>query len=303
MAAKTRITPEVVAQARRLISEGASQRQAASELGISQSGLSVKLADADFLTHDPTEDYEEIPVVVRDYSHLGELKVYPLGDLHIGTPAHDRERWEEWVDYLIRSKDSSLLGTGDFLNAALKDSKSEAYDEHLTVGDAKRRLRAQLKPLAEDGRIDLLVPGNHEDRIYRAVGDCPIHDLSDALGVPFSRSAALLIYRVGDVEYTVYMRHGTGNGQSLAQLSKSAMTVDADVYVTGHTHKQAATADEYFTLDEKAMKVRRAKRYYVSSGSFLRYETYAAQRGYTPTRLGSPRVHLSGARKDVHVSI
>jgi len=243
----------------------------------------------------------EIPVIFRDYSSEEAHVIYPLGDIHKGSESHNRNRWKEWLLYLVGRPNASLLGTGDFLNSALKDSKSEAYDETMTVGTAKRELRTELEPLANESRIDGMCPGNHEDRIYRAVGDCPIQDIAESLNVPYFRAAALFVYRVGDVEYEVYLRHGTGNGQSLATLSKSGAVIKADIYVTGHTHRQAVTADDYFIRDGD--KLMRTKRFFVSSGSFLGYENYAAARGYAPSRIGAPRIHLDGRRHDVHVSV
>lgn len=255
--------------------------------------------DQDDLSHDVSPG--EIPVFFRDYSHLSSLKIYPLGDVHKGAGSHQAERWREWVSYLCSRDDVSMLGTGDFLNAALKDSKSDVYEEKMTVGQAKRELRAEMKPLAEQGRIDGLAAGNHEERIHRAVGDCPIEDLCDSLGCAYVRSAALFVYTVGDQTYEVFMRHGTGNGQSLVSMNKGAMVIQADVYVAGHVHNQAVRADEWFV--RVGEKVERRRRYYVNSGSFVGYEGYAAVRGYVPTRIGAPRIHLDGRRKDVHVSI
>lgn len=237
----------------------------------------------------------------RDYSHLPSLKVYSLGDVHVGARSHQAERWQEWVDYLCSRKDVSMLGTGDFLNAALKDSKSDVYEETMTVGQAKRHLRGQLKPLADEGRIDGMAAGNHEERIHRAIGDCPVEDLCDALDVPYVRAAALFVYVVGDQTYEVFMRHGTGNGQSLVSMNKGAMVIQADVYVAGHVHNQAVRADEFFV--RVGEKVERRRRYYVNSGSFVGYEGYAQVRGYVPTRIGAPRIHLDGRKKDVHVSL
>jgi predicted phosphodiesterase len=248
---------------------------------------------------------DEIPVIVRDYSKSDRHYIYPLGDVHKGSATHDQVRWQQWLNYLEGRSGTSLLGTGDFLNSALKDSKSEAYDETMTVGEAKRALRRELKPLADQGRIDLLMPGNHEDRIYRAVGDCPVRDLADSLETPYVEAAALVIYRVGKIEYEVYVRHGTGMGQSLAQLAKSGFVIKADIYITGHTHRQAVTADDYFTRDAgvDTSAVGRRKRYFVSSGSFLGYEKYAAARGYPPSRIGAPRIFLDGTAFDIHVSV
>lgn len=243
----------------------------------------------------------EIQVIYRDYSSQSKHSIYPLGDVHKGAATHHADKWREWLDYLAGRDDASLLGTGDFLNTAIIGSKSDVYDETMTVGEAKRELRGELQRLADQDQIDALAPGNHEDRITRAVGDCPIRDVCDMLAVPYVKAAALFVYRVGNQEYEVYMRHGTGNGQSLAQLAKSGQVIRADVYVTGHTHRQAVTADDFYV--RKGDSVRREKRYFVSSGSFLGYETYAAQRGYPPSRIGAPRIFLDGTRWDVHVSI
>ena len=240
----------------------------------------------------------EIPVIVRSYD-APRWKVYPLGDVHLGAKTHQSETWLKWLEYLRKSRNSSLLGTGDFLNTAIIGSKSDVYDEQGTVGDNKRKLRKQLAPLA--GRIDAIGPGNHENRVTRATGDCPILDVADALQCPYFEASCLVIYKIGSQTYNLYLRHGTGNGQSLVTLAKSGAVIAADVYVTGHTHRQAVTADDYYEV-RKGEVVRR-KRYFVSSGSFMGYERYAAERGYPPSRLGAPRIELDGTRWDVHVSL
>jgi len=248
---------------------------------------------------------QELDVIVRDYSEQETHLVYPLGDVHKGAKMHDRKLWREWLRFIERRPEASLLGTGDFLNTAIVGSKSDVYDETMTVGDAKRELRTELATLADAGRIDALIPGNHENRITRATGDCPIRDVCDVLDVNYVEAAALFVYKVGGQEYEVYFRHGTGSGQSLAGLKKSAMVVRADVYVTGHTHQQAMTADDWFVrvTDRGGSRAARRKRYFVSSGSFLGYEKYAAERGYPPSRKGAPRIYLDGRRWDVHVSL
>lgn len=243
----------------------------------------------------------EIQVFTRDYSDEEKHSIYPLGDVHLGAKTHSADKWAEWLRYLEGTERASLLGTGDFLNTAIIGSKSDVYDERLTVGEAKRRLRRQLEPLASAGRIDCLMPGNHEDRITRATGDCPVRDVADMLEVPYVEAAALIVYKVGDVEYEIYVRHGTGSGQALATLAKSGNIIRADLYVTGHVHRQAVTVDEFFVRSGRGVK--RERRYFVSSGSFLGYEKYAAVRGYVPGRLGAPRIFLDGRRHDIHISI
>lgn len=282
---------------------------AALELGVPRQSLKDYLGrrapTGEGLSHDPSENFTEIPVIHRHYEDREQLYVYPLGDVHKGSPAHNEERWHEWLGYLQQADDASMLGTGDFLNAALKDSKSEAYDDVLTVGQAKRQLAHELAPLAE--KIDILGVGNHEDRIYRAVGDCPIEDLADRLSVPYAKSHALLIYHVGEQEYTIYFRHGTGSGGTVGaranRLQKASQTILADAYVSGHTHSQLCFPEDIFKYDPGRDRVVREKRMFISSGSFLNYEEYAAVRGFSPTHVGAPRILLNGIRRDLHVSI
>lgn len=293
---------------RSLMRQGMSRRAACKELEIPESN--VRLWEQQEVEEHPTADPTfsdgliEIPTVHRDYSGERQHYVYPLGDVHKGSPAHDPKKWGEWINFLKHRQNCSLLGTGDFLNAALKTSVSEAYDEQQTVGTAKRTLRQELRPISN--RIDLLIPGNHEDRIYRAVGDCPVQDLADSLDTPYARKVALVVYQVGSIEYLVYVRHGTGAGgvgARATRLERQASTLLADIYVSGHTHSQLVFPQEIFVYDPEARKVIRKRRYFVSSGSFLRYEEYAAGASMVPTKMGAPRIRLDGERFDIHVSI
>jgi lambda repressor-like predicted transcriptional regulator/predicted phosphodiesterase len=294
------------------LNAGTSQTTLAKEHGVARSTLQAfikrqingHLLVVDDLSESPSVGYEEIPVFVRDYSDQDHHYIYPLGDVHIGSPAHAADRWSEWLGYLEGSDNASMLGTGDFLNSALKTSVSELYDEELRVGDAKRRLRGQLDLLAGQDKLDLLMPGNHEDRIYRAVGDCPIEDIADALGCYYARVTAIVVYRVGDVEYVVSVKHGTGGGQVGARanrLEKQANTIVADIYISGHTHSQLVFPRDLFIVEDQ--RVVRRRQLFVSSGSFLNAEEYALKMGYTPQKLGAPRIRLNGARHDAHVSV
>lgn len=253
------------------------------------------------------EEPIEMPLIQRDFSAETRHYLYAIGDVHIGAKSHHARMWKQWLGFLEAKPNASLIGTGDFLNVAILGSKSDVYDEKMTVGEAKRMLIEQLRPLADTGRIDCLMPGNHEDRIKRSIGDCPIQDVANELGVPYVEAAAMFLYQVGSVQYRVFVRHGTGNGQSMAALTKGRSVIPADLYLTGHTHRQQVLAEDIFDVEVDTQpshrRVSRRKWYAVSSGSFLGYERYAAQRGYSPGRLGAPRIFLDGKRHDLHVSI
>lgn len=259
----------------------------------------------DGLDGDHEPQVSEIPVFRRTYD-AAEHYVYPLGDVHKGAPAHQHHKWRKWLDYLTETEDVSMLGTGDFLNCALKTSVSDVYEEAMTVKDAKWQMADELKPLAEKDTLDILIPGNHELRVTKATGECPVYDIARSLGVNYSATAAVIVYEVGDVVYTAYVVHGKGGGQVGARanrLKKQALTIQADVYVSGHTHSQLSFPDEFYSVDTESLRVVRNKQMFVSSGSFLAMEDYAAISGFSPTHMGAPRIRLDGRRKDVRVSI
>jgi hypothetical protein len=269
------------------------------------------------LKHDPPEahqpddltetpDVSEIPVFVRDYSDREFHRVYPIGDLHIGAAEHAADRLDEWLRYIQDTSNVSILNTGDNTNCALKTSVSETYDEKLSVREARGKLTEKFRPLAEANKIDAIIDGNHEDRVYRATGDSPNSAVADALNINWSRAVCIVRYLVGDQQYDCFLRHGKGGGRKIGgainNLQDQENIIDADLYVSGHTHTQVAFPKDIFVPGDDGDFTRK-KRLFVCSASFLAYETYAAAAGYPPAHIGAPRVFLDGRKHDMHASV
>lgn len=258
----------------------------------------------DELIQDPDES-QAIPIVHRHYPDHDSLHVYPVGDLHLGSPHCATDALGEWLQYLEETDGVSLLNTGDNLNCAIATSVSDTYGETMNVGEARALLTELFRPLAEKDKLDGIIDGNHEERIYRAVGDSPNAAVAEALGVAYAPAALCVVYHVGDQEYTLYVRHGKGGGATMGaavnRLEKQERIIDADVYVSGHTHTQVAFPKNTFVRDGDL--VLRKKRLFVCSGSFLGYEDYSAVAGYPPAHIGAPRIFLDGRRHDMHASV
>lgn len=287
------------------------RREAAAAVGISAPSLTRRLNGdprgdgADHVELADMPDTGELPIFVRDYTDRDKHTIYPIGDLHIGSPGHAGAQLDEWFAYLEATPNVSMLNTGDNTNCALKSSVSEAYDEQLTVGEARRAQTELFWNLAGQGKIDAVIDGNHEDRVFRSTGDSPNAAVCDTLGLNYDRAACIVRYLVGDVSYDLYLRHGTGGGGTMGaqvnNLEKQERIIAADVYVSGHTHTQVAFVKDIFVPG--AERIDRAKRLFVCGGSFVAYEEYAAKQGYSPAHIGAPRVYLSGRTKDAHASV
>ncbi len=253
-----------------------------------------------------TPEGNEIPVFIRDYRDQASHRIYPIGDLHIGAKSFAEPALDEWFDYILGAQHTSMLNTGDNTNCALKDSVSDVYQERLTVQEARRLQTRKFAPLADAGLIDAIIDGNHEMRVYRHTGDSPNAQVADALGLNYAMSACIVRYLVGDQSYDCYLRHGKGGGgtygAAVNNLAKQEAIIDADFYVSGHTHTQVAFPKNVFVPNGNG-GFRRKKRLFVCSGSFLSYEDYAAEAGYAPAHIGAPRIYLDGARHDLHASV
>lgn len=295
-----------------------SKAQAARNLGVARKTLSDAYerqalqgpVDAGPAVGGPTEQ-DEILVIERFYTEESKHLVYPLGDVHVGSPEHNAVKWQKWLGYLEGTPESSLLFTGDGLNCAIQGSKSDIYLEKAPLGVARKQLTDDLRPLAREDRIDVMIPGNHENRVWRATGDDPIDVIAGELGVPYAPALVVVVYYVGEQRYTFLLRHGTGgSGTSAGSVANAlrnsaAVLPEADVVVAGHTHKQVVAVEDRFRMnhDEVPATTERFKQYHVSSGSFVGYARYAAERGWAPTHVGAPRIFLDGERHDIHVSI
>lgn len=280
---------------------------------------------SDGLSEDPETILSEIPIFHLDYTDYASLHCYPLSDVHIGSSHFAEGVWDQWTDYLINTPGVSMMLNGDGLNAAIVSSVSDVYSEKLTTDEAVTLLEQKLQPFAEKGILDLISRGNHESRLWRSAALDPLAQLARYMGVPYTPHGAILVYHVGDQTYKAFVRHGTGNGAGTVgaqanQLERAARIVEADIYITGHTHTQLAFPRDVFRLnlefggEQTAIKggraytvpgdrVDRHKMMFVSSGSFLAYEPYAAERGYPPAHIGAPRIFMDGRTKDVHASV
>lgn len=256
----------------------------------------------DGLPYDANPD--EIPIFTVDHSDKRKLSLYPIGDIHKGAAQHLDSLFKQWLKYIARTDNTSIIFTGDGCNAAIPGSKSDPFEEKMPLNKAVDELVDDLSPVKD--KIDAMIAGNHDIRAYKLTSLDPMKFVSDKLGVKaYDQTSMLLNYIVGDQTYTVYLRHGTGSpatlGAQVNQMVKSRDTIQADLYISGHTHKQVAFPLDIFIPNGE--QVKRRKQFFVSSGSFVGIERYAVERGYSPTHPGAPRIYLDGKRHDIHVSL
>lgn len=244
-----------------------------------------------------------------------ELKLYPIGDLHIGNPLFRKDLLLNVLKG-IDKENSRIILMGDILEVGLKDSiGASVYEQKSNVQE-----QVQLaKEIFWDYRdiIDGYVIGNHENRVWERSGlDLALY-LSQVLGIEnkYLRYQGLISYAWNRRSYTIHAFHGAGGGTTLGsainKVVKQSDIVSADLYLAGHTHQVASGKKDYFVPDSRSLTLSKQTQVFVACGSMLDYEEgYAEAKGLLPTTLEIPVVRLSGeylsdgkVKKDIKVNI
>lgn len=237
-----------------------------------------------------------------------EISILPLADLHIGDPHSDFQRIQEWLTYIRETDNAYCLLNGDLMDAAITSSIGDTYGASLQPMEQLRECVKLFEPIA--GKILAVLPGNHENRVYRTDGIDLSEVMCAQLGIAdrYSPASALLFVRFGNearhnrpICYTVYCVHGSGGGRGegakIKRCADLANIVDADVYVHSHTHLPAVFKTGFFRVNMGNSSVARVDKLFVNTAAALEYGGYGEVQSYKPASLDTPIIRLDGSRR------
>lgn len=230
------------------------------------------------------------------------LFIHPLSDLHVGATAHDRKRLETKLQAIQDGGPSHrILMIGDAADTLVKYSKAFEYGMPSPEDELDMFIKL-FKPVA--AQVDLILPGNHEERITRMTGLDFAAQMAARIGRPdvYRRAAAVVKYKMKDGRSTssaeFFCHHGYGGGRKAGgkynKLTDLALLKpDCDVYCAGHTHEYGSRKDSIWLGDPP----RKVERLFVSTGSYLGQAKYALDQAYPMTATGTPVIQLSQGRR------
>jgi len=243
--------------------------------------------------------------VVSFVSDAEEVKLVPLGDVHLGSPTCEVDHFLGTIDY-IKESGSLVVLMGDLLECASKHSVGAGWvEQNLTPQAQQDALEEVLKPIAS--QVLVLLDGNHEFRVWRQTGFQVSKTLAKLLGVPYGGYSCFIKLKVRKQNYIIHAQHGSSNAwyphTKLTAAMRTAQHTDADCYLYGHTHELLSLKVPRRTLDLRSRTVKREKKYFVLTGGFLGYEnSYAERKNMYPVQTGVAKIKFFGDRWDVHVS-
>lgn len=256
---------------------------------------------------------DNLEIIKIEFSERKDITVYPLGDVHLGSFCCQEAKFAKLVERVASEEDSYVFLIGDMIDNATKSARvGVPWDNRLRPAEAKRLMANYLEPIRT--KVLACISGNHEAR-NKDVDDDPMYDICAKLDIEdrYRASLAFVHLRFGDKtgsylknpSYNVCLTHGAGSsiyvGGSSARGERFISATDADVLVSGHTHKPADIPGARFKINASHGRVFVEPWRYVICSSWLDYTDYAAKAMLTPTASVEQRIIFHGKEKKIDV--
>lgn len=169
------------------------------------------------------------------------MRLYAIGDVHVGAENFDEKAIKKKID-IIKNDDFGVLALcGDLADYGLKNSKTNVYKATMQPKEQQEYVYELFKPIAD--KIVSAVPGNHEGRITKEVGLCPLYDLCVRWGIEevYRENVAILKLLFGSLKgdkkqnsFIVVTSHGSTRNKNRKYIGGFD---NADVFISGHIHE------------------------------------------------------------------
>jgi len=236
-----------------------------------------------------------------------DFKLLALGDFHIGDKYCDLSSIKETLEYAKRTDNCWIILNGDLMNNALKTSKSDIYEETMTMEQEQETLIELLTPVKE--KILVMSSGNHENRTNILCGINPLKYVASVLGIldrlcdnsyTIEISFGKLYGTNSPNKYYIYGTHGYGGGRRIGSVANcledmSAIITNADLYIHSHTHRQISWTDMCLEIYKNGIKEK--QRTYYNTTAFLKYGGYAERMKLRPTCISPSVLTINAIRK------
>ena len=80
----------------------------------------------------------DLSLIVKKFGKdVEKLNIYPIGDLHIGSPQFSEEQFLRWRDLVLNDPNSAVVILGDMMDNGLKGVKQTAILPHFAPKNRK----------------------------------------------------------------------------------------------------------------------------------------------------------------------
>ena len=183
----------------------------------------------------------DLTLIVKKFPHdQNVLRVYALGDVHVGSPEFNEEAIKKKIQIIADDPQGVVCICGDLGDYGLKNSKTNVYKASMQPQDQQKYIHDLFAPIKD--KIVSAVPGNHEERVTRETGICPLYELCVLWGISdvYRENVAILKVLIGSrgggrqqYAFTGITTHGT----SFRKHQRFIATFQGiDWAISGHSH-------------------------------------------------------------------
>lgn len=248
-----------------------------------------------------------------------EVIIYPLGDMHIGDAYSTKGELIRVVNKIKDNPNAYCILNGDIVNNATRNSVSDIYSEQMSPMTQVMVALELLEPIKD--KIISVTSGNHELRSNKDDGLDIMQFLCANLNIlpRYDREGCYIFLTTGKSDgknskkpnrqvYGIYHTHGSGGGKrggsTANALEDMSAIVDADLFIRSHTHRPMAFPVDHYRANFSNRKVSKVTQYMVTTNAFLNWGGYAEQKGFRPTSIVVPEIHLKAHfKKEIRVLV
>lgn len=168
------------------------------------------------------------------------LHLYAIGDVHVGSPEFDEKAIKKKIDIIKNDPVGVVSICGDLADYALKNSKSNVYLATMSPKEQQSYVKYLFEPIKH--KIISATSGNHEERLTKEVGICPLYDLCVLWGCEDVYRENVAIVKLMFGQYNNGRRQHvfcgiTTHGSPRNKHKKFIAGFDGiDFAISGHTH-------------------------------------------------------------------
>ena len=251
-----------------------------------------------------------------DLPFAERIEILPMADLHLGDSMSDFKLIMERIEYIKNTPNVYCILGGDLMDTAICSSIGDTYGANLQPMEQLKQCVKIFEPIKD--KILAVLPGNHENRVYKSDGLDMTELMCAQLGIPekYSPTTALLFVRFGQQSghrhnrpqlYSIYVTHGSGGGRKeggkVNRLADLASIVDSDIYIHSHTHLPVVFKESFYRVSGSNSSVALVEKLFVNTGATLDYGGYGDKAGFKPASKATPVIYLNGLKREMYARL
>lgn len=263
---------------------------------------------------------EVVEPVIKLKSLSSTIALEPIGCIHAGNVNFNEAKFNERLSAIAREPNRYTLGMGDYADSIMvgagqvadKRWNPQTVDKRFFTPDEQYAyVTEKLMPIRK--KIFGLLEGNHDYALEEKTGHQYVKEMAKDLGVPYLGYVSFIVLNFqhdGKLvrKNVIFAAHthfnGLTAGANLNKISQVSSYFNADVYLTGHTHR--TLFDEALVIGVNGGgELIKFPKILASTGTFM--ETYIrgqhnyAEKGvYQATKTGTITIEFEPMSGKIH---